>query len=64
MTTSELAELVRRHGVNAKLKSAIMRTYGWRHDAAGPPLDDWYREWPSLASQLDHAIRISQGHQQ
>lgn len=63
MTTSELVELVRRHGVNAKLKSAIMRAHGWRHDAAGPPLDDWYREWPSLAPQLDHAIRISQGHQ-
>jgi hypothetical protein len=45
-----LADMIRKFGVNAKLKKAVMRQRGWNPA-------DWYRQWPTFGAELELAIR-------
>lgn len=54
---SPLAQLVRKHGVNAKLKAAIMRERGWKPARFGSGArEDWYVNWPAFSVELEAAV--------
>ena len=55
---SELASLIKKYGMTAKLKREVMRRRGWR----APPFgvvgrNDWYDNWPELAAELVEALK-------
>lgn len=59
---SPLAQLVKRHGVNAKLRRAIMKERGWREPRFGEPgRSDWYDNWPAFSLELEAAIKEARG---
>lgn len=53
-----LVEMVRKHGVGAKLKRAVMAARGWKHPPFGSgDIGDWYRNWPAFRDELEAAVR-------
>ena len=52
-----IVDLVRRYGMNAKLKHAIIADRGWRRSTLHDP-GEWYERWPEIARELADAARV------
>lgn len=62
MARVTLVEMIRKHGVGAKLKRVVMAERGWRQPAFGSGDNgDWYRNWPTFVVELEAAIREAKG---
>jgi hypothetical protein len=55
-----LEEMIRKHGVCAKLKHAVVAARGWRREnlKTGDP-GEWYERWPVFSLELEAAIQAT-----
>lgn len=52
-----MTDLIRKNGVNAKLRRAIEHERGWRRGniKTGDP-GEWYERWPETAKEIEAAL--------
>lgn len=57
-----LVEMIRRFGVGARLKHAVIADRNWRRaDYRSGDEGEWYARWPAFAVELNAAIREVRG---